>query len=155
MKTDIHPKYMETKVHCNGCGTEFTTHSTVPEITVEICSNCHPFYTGKQKLVDTAGRVDKFNARRAAAEQAQKNKPKKQADPEVAKIENELEENTVTLKDQPSEEPASDTPSAPTTDDKVADADTAEVASEPEATDKPSEDSTETPNEAEPADESA
>ncbi len=66
MKTGIHPTILETKVHCNGCGTDFTSHSTVGEITVEICSNCHPFYTGKQKLVDTANRVAKFQQRREA-----------------------------------------------------------------------------------------
>ena len=67
MKTAIHPELFETTVHCNGCNTTFTTHSTVKDITVEICSNCHPFYTGKQKLIDTAGRVDKFKARQAKA----------------------------------------------------------------------------------------
>jgi large subunit ribosomal protein L31 len=67
MKAGIHPQVFETTVHCNGCNTTFTTHSTVKEITVEICSNCHPFYTGKQKLVDTANRVAKFNARQAEA----------------------------------------------------------------------------------------
>ena len=67
MKTAIHPEIFETTVHCNGCNTTFTTHSTVKEINVEICSNCHPFYTGKQKLIDTAGRVDKFKARQAKA----------------------------------------------------------------------------------------
>ena len=59
MKKGIHPKYEEAKVKC-GCGNEFTTRSTQPEIHVEICSACHPFYTGKQKFVDTAGRIDKF-----------------------------------------------------------------------------------------------
>jgi large subunit ribosomal protein L31 len=67
MKTGIHPETFETQVHCNGCNTSFTSRSTVKDITVEICSNCHPFYTGKQKLVDTAGRVDKFKARQAEA----------------------------------------------------------------------------------------
>ena len=52
MKKDIHPAYKTAKVHCNGCGISFETHSTVDSITVEICSNCHPFYTGKKKLVD-------------------------------------------------------------------------------------------------------
>lgn len=60
LKKDIHPNYVESKVTCS-CGEVFTTRSTVPEIKVEICSACHPFYTGKQKLVDTAGRVEKFN----------------------------------------------------------------------------------------------
>ena len=59
MKADIHPKYVECKVTC-GCGNSFTTQATVPELNVEICSACHPFYTGKQKFVDTAGRVEKF-----------------------------------------------------------------------------------------------
>ena len=59
MKQGIHPKYQTTKVTC-ACGNVIETRSTVPEIHVEICSNCHPFYTGKQKLVDTAGRVERF-----------------------------------------------------------------------------------------------
>ena len=59
MKKDIHPKYVECKVTC-GCGASWTTHSTCPEIRLEICGNCHPFYTGAQKFVDTAGRIEKF-----------------------------------------------------------------------------------------------
>lgn len=59
MKKDIHPEYMETTITC-ACGNKITTKSTVKEIKVEICSNCHPFYTGKQKLIDTAGRVERF-----------------------------------------------------------------------------------------------
>lgn len=59
MKKDIHPKYVECKVTC-GCGATFMTRSTLPKINVEICSQCHPFFTGTQKLVDTAGRVEKF-----------------------------------------------------------------------------------------------
>ena len=68
MKTGIHPEYVEAHVRCT-CGNEFTTRSTQPEIHVEICSNCHPFYTGRQKLVDTGGRVERFR-RRAAKRQA-------------------------------------------------------------------------------------
>jgi large subunit ribosomal protein L31 len=64
MKKEIHPEYMETKVRCS-CGDEFTTRSTVPEIHVEICSKCHPFYTGKRKLVDTGGRVERFKRKYA------------------------------------------------------------------------------------------
>lgn len=60
MKEDIHPKYVESRVVCS-CGETFTTRSTLAEIKVEVCSACHPFYTGKQKLVDTAGRVERFN----------------------------------------------------------------------------------------------
>ena len=59
MKTGIHPEYKPAKVTC-ACGTITETRSTVGNIHVEICSNCHPFFTGKQKLVDTAGRVEKF-----------------------------------------------------------------------------------------------
>ncbi len=59
MKTDIHPAYGECTVSCV-CGNTFTTRSTVDAIKVEICSECHPFFTGKQKLVDTAGRVERF-----------------------------------------------------------------------------------------------
>jgi len=62
MKTDIHPNYVECLVTC-GCGNSFKTRSTRPRIAVEICSACHPFYTGKQKFVDTAGRVEKFTQR--------------------------------------------------------------------------------------------
>jgi large subunit ribosomal protein L31 len=68
MKTDIHPEYVEAHVRCT-CGNEFTTRSTKSEIHVEICSNCHPFYTGRQKLVDTGGRVERFQ-RRAAKRRA-------------------------------------------------------------------------------------
>ncbi|HET9529755.1 MAG TPA: 50S ribosomal protein L31 [Blastocatellia bacterium] len=60
MKPDIHPKYMNATVHC-ACGETWQTRSTKPEIRLEICSNCHPFFTGKQKLIDTAGRVERFN----------------------------------------------------------------------------------------------
>ena len=60
MREGIHPEYKETTVKC-ACGATFVTRSTKENINVEICSNCHPFYTGKQKLVDTGGRIDKFN----------------------------------------------------------------------------------------------
>ena len=59
MKTDIHPKYVDAEASC-GCGNTFKTRSTSESIKVEICSECHPFYTGQQKFVDTAGRVEKF-----------------------------------------------------------------------------------------------
>ena len=62
MREGIHPEYEQTTIRC-ACGNVFTTGSTKKEIRVEICSKCHPFYTGKQKLVDTGGRVDRFNKR--------------------------------------------------------------------------------------------
>jgi large subunit ribosomal protein L31 len=71
MKADIHPEYVECAVHCS-CGNEFTTRSTVPALRVELCSQCHPFYTGKQKLVDTGGRVERFERRYAKSSKAKK-----------------------------------------------------------------------------------
>lgn len=59
MREGIHPKYEEVNVTC-ACGNNFTTRSTASKIAVEICSSCHPFFTGKQKIVDTEGRVEKF-----------------------------------------------------------------------------------------------
>jgi len=62
MKAEIHPDYADAKVHCS-CGNEFVTRSTVNELRVELCNECHPFYTGRQKLVDTGGRVERFQRR--------------------------------------------------------------------------------------------
>ncbi len=63
MKEAIHPVWHEARVRCITCGTTWTTGATVESLTVEICSNCHPFYTGEQRIVDTEGRVDKFMKR--------------------------------------------------------------------------------------------
>jgi large subunit ribosomal protein L31 len=62
MKADIHPAYVDATVRCS-CGNTFTTRSTRPSLHVELCSECHPFYTGKQKLVDSGGRIEKFERR--------------------------------------------------------------------------------------------
>ena len=62
MKPGIHPKYHEVEVRC-ACGNTFKTRSTKPELHLEICNNCHPFFTGRQKLIDTEGRVDRFTKR--------------------------------------------------------------------------------------------
>jgi large subunit ribosomal protein L31 len=62
MKTDIHPAYLEATVKCS-CGNTFTTHSTRSDLHVELCNECHPFFTGKQKLVDSGGRVERFQRR--------------------------------------------------------------------------------------------
>jgi large subunit ribosomal protein L31 len=84
MKPDIHPAYNTTTVTC-GCGNTFTTRSTSPtgSLTVEVCSACHPFYTGKQKILDTGGRVARFEKRYAAARQpaqaAKSTRPAKKA----------------------------------------------------------------------------
>jgi large subunit ribosomal protein L31 len=65
MKAGIHPEYKEITVACS-CGNTFKTRSTGGDLNLEVCSNCHPFYTGKQKMLDTGGRVDKFRKRYAA-----------------------------------------------------------------------------------------
>ncbi len=76
MKQDIHPDYFETKVTC-GCGNTFTTRSTRKELKVDICNECHPFYTGKLKFVDTAGRIEKFKSKFASAGYASLKRKKK------------------------------------------------------------------------------
>ena len=83
MKPDIHPKYMVTKVTC-GCGNSFVTRSTVPEIKVDICNVCHPFYTGKLKYVDTAGRIERFQRKFASTGYASVTRTKKKAAEEQA-----------------------------------------------------------------------
>lgn len=72
MKEKIHPQYHEITVSCS-CGEQFKTRSTKKELRLDICSSCHPFYTGKQKLIDTAGRVDRFNKKYARSMQSAKN----------------------------------------------------------------------------------
>jgi large subunit ribosomal protein L31 len=78
MKKDIHPQYHQATVHC-ACGNTWKTGSTMPEINVEICSKCHPFYSGKEKVLDTSGRIDKFKKRMAKSEESLKVKPAKKA----------------------------------------------------------------------------
>ena len=88
MKTDIHPEYVLATVRCS-CGNEFVTRSTKPELHLEICSSCHPFFTGKQKLLDTEGRVERFTKKygaqtsesRKTAAKATKAQAKKEAAP--------------------------------------------------------------------------
>ena len=75
MKEKIHPKYGKVVVHC-GCGNTFETRSTVGEIHAEICSMCHPFYTGKQKFVDTAGRIERFQKKYGTSYIKNATKPK-------------------------------------------------------------------------------
>jgi large subunit ribosomal protein L31 len=70
MKQGIHPNYVMATVRCS-CGETFVTRATTPEIRVELCSNCHPFYTGKQKLVDSGGRVERYRQRYAKAQAKQ------------------------------------------------------------------------------------
>ena len=73
MREGIHPEYQEATITC-ACGASFTTRSTAGSFNVDICSECHPFYTGKQRMVDTAGRVEKFRQKFAKAEKIKKDK---------------------------------------------------------------------------------
>ena len=89
MKAKIHPKwYPEAKVVC-ACGNSFTTGAAVPEIRVEICYNCHPFYTGQMKFVDTAGRVDAFKAKQAQASTKVLSRSERRALKKVKKLQEE------------------------------------------------------------------
>ena len=91
MKADIHPKYFtQAKVTC-ACGNSFTVGATVPEISVEVCFNCHPFYTGQMKYVDTAGRVDAFRARLTKVDTKVLSKTEKRKLKKERKIQRELE----------------------------------------------------------------
>lgn len=91
MKTKIHPKwYPEAKVTC-ACGNSFTIGATVPEIAVEVCFACHPFYTGQMKFVDTAGRVDAFKARQQKAQTKHTSKAEKRKLKRTRRIREELE----------------------------------------------------------------
>src|SRR5207344_1609004 len=83
MKKGVHPEYYETKVSC-GCGNKFTTRSTRKELKVDICNVCHPFFTGKLKFVDTAGRIEKFKNKFASAGYASLKRGKKGAEPAAA-----------------------------------------------------------------------
>lgn len=78
MKANIHPQYFDNAVVICACGNRFTTGSTVPEIRVELCNKCHPFYTGEQKFVDSASRIQKFQAKQNIAKQYLTKKVKKQ-----------------------------------------------------------------------------
>lgn len=90
MKKDLHPKYYpEAKVTC-ACGNSFKVGSTLPEIQIEICSACHPFYTGKQNLIDTSGRVEKFKERLAKKDSAAASRKGKKA----KKVKSEIRKKT-------------------------------------------------------------
>ena len=85
MKTDIHPKYYEAAIKC-ACGNKFAIGSTKERINIEICSQCHPFYTGKQKIIDTARRVEKFQERASLKKASKTGKKAKAAKRSAQKI---------------------------------------------------------------------
>lgn len=93
MKKEIHPKYFEnTKVTCS-CGAAFEISSTIPELKVEICSNCHPIYTGKKKFIDTAGRLEKFKMKMDKSKRMQEEISKREKS-KAAKVKKEESEET-------------------------------------------------------------
>lgn len=104
MKKGIHPKYYsDAKVHCASCGNTFATGSTTKEISVEICAACHPFFTGKQKYIDTAGRVDRF---KKIAEQAKMKKGNRLTKREKSKIRKAKKEPKAEKEESPAVEVA-------------------------------------------------
>lgn len=81
MKQDIHPEYVESQIRCS-CGNSWTTRSTSPEMQIELCSVCHPFFTGEQRIVDTAGRIERFRRRYGGAEESSDQTTTTSTDPE-------------------------------------------------------------------------
>ncbi len=100
MKKNIHPQYGETSVVCS-CGNNFTLYSTTPEMRVELCYKCHPFYTGEQKIVDTANRVKSFENKRQEAQKIQvaKMKQKDEMKEKDKKRDNRSPQGPMTLRD--------------------------------------------------------
>ncbi len=96
MKKDLHPAFVDCQVIC-ACGNKFMTKATIPEIKTELCSKCHPFFTGEQILIDTAGQVDRFQKRVAESVTRQAAKPKKVKKTVEAKPEVKAEESTEDL----------------------------------------------------------
>jgi large subunit ribosomal protein L31 len=115
VKPGIHPVYQEAKVRC-ACGNEFTVGSTQKEIRLDICSKCHPFFTGKQKFVDTAGRVDKYFRKYGEEAQRKYKKKKKKLNLTEEEIARELEmadnEETAEIEEAPDGEPVEAEPEA-------------------------------------------
>ncbi|MFW5853181.1 MAG: 50S ribosomal protein L31 [Patescibacteria group bacterium] len=99
MKKDTHPEFnKETKVTC-ACGSAFTVGSILKEINVEVCSDCHPFFTGKEKVMDTAGRVEKFKARQQAASQLRQKPATKTKKTDNKKENSQTEDSKVNIAD--------------------------------------------------------
>ena len=141
MKKDIHPKYEEATVTCV-CGNTFKTRSTLPEINVEICSACHPFFTGQQKLIDSAGRIERFMTKYGKDYAAAEEEPKKDAPAEKPAEEKAAEPAAEEKKaDEPKAEekkaeaaPAEEKPAEPKAEEAPA-----EPAAEEKAEEKPAE----------------
>ena len=149
MKPEIHPNYYEAKVRC-ACGNEFTVGSTQKEIRLDICSKCHPFFTGKQKFVDTAGRVDKYFRKYGDEAQRKYKKKKKKLNLTEEEIARELEmadsEETAALEEAPEAEVAAEAP-APAEPVAAVEAPAVEAAAEPVVAEAPAEAPAEQPSE--------
>ncbi len=102
MKAQVHPKWFEEAVVSCACGNKFTVGATVPAISVDVCSNCHPYYTGQMKFIDTAGRVDSFRAKmqNAAAKPVSKTKKRMLKRQRKLEEENERPESLSQLREQ-------------------------------------------------------
>ena len=143
MKKDIHPKYEEATVSCV-CGNTFKTRSTLPEINVEICSACHPFFTGQQKLIDSAGRIERFMTKYGKDYAAGEEEPAKAAPAEKAKADAPAAEEKP-AEDKAEEKPADESKveAAPAeekpADEPKAEEAPAEPAGEEKAEEKPTE----------------
>lgn len=126
MKKDIHPTSQVVKATCNSCKNSFDVHSTIDSFEVEVCSKCHPFYTGDQRIMDTAGRADKFRKRMEKAAAIQSDKPaKKASQKEEIKEESAPEEvaEEAAVEETPevaNEAPADEAPATDTTEDQEA-----------------------------------
>ncbi|MCC7022959.1 MAG: 50S ribosomal protein L31 [Thermomicrobiales bacterium] len=103
MKTGIHPRYVDATVTC-ACGNTFQTRSTKPQLRTDLCSVCHPFYTGEQRIVDTAGQVERFMRRVEAAASA--NRPSKRQARLAARAEREAQNRRAAAPEAAAEEPA-------------------------------------------------
>ena len=127
MRADIHPKYDTVTVHCS-CGNTFETRSTADDLRVELCSECHPFYTGKQKLVDTGGRIDRFERRygRRKKGAGQAEEPTPAAEPSTADEPTAVAE--ATTPDEPTPAAEATTPDEPTAAAEATTADEPETA---------------------------
>ena len=108
MKPEIHPEYVDAVIRC-ACGNSWTTRSTKAEMRIEVCSNCHPFFTGEQRIVDTAGRVERFRRRYAGAEQRQREQQEREAQAAATTATAEATDATAAA-EQADAEPAEATP---------------------------------------------
>jgi len=137
MRKEIHPEYKLTRITC-ACGRVSETYATVDELHVEICSHCHPFFTGRQKLVDTAGRVERFRRKYEGGAEPRGRARKKTAEAPAEATEAPAEATEAAVTEEPSVERATDAPDEPRASEAEAEAEAA-VVPEPSAEELPAE----------------